>query len=107
MRQHGVNRQGRKRIFCVGQLLDQTDAVDDDIGTGTLQHTDQSILVEYIDPSQQACSALLGEILQRPSTAHCAPDFIRRIVAKRSIYGTAQHAGYAQHQYAHQYRPLP
>ncbi|MOA43674.1 hypothetical protein D3C78_1658460 [compost metagenome] len=54
MRQHGVNRQSRKRILGIGQLFDQPDAVDDYIRTDALQRTDQCILIKYIDSDQQA-----------------------------------------------------
>ncbi|MDT4874464.1 hypothetical protein FQZ97_1097670 [compost metagenome] len=81
MRQHGVNRQGRKWVFGIGQLLDQANTVDDDIWPNTLQHTDQRILVEYIDPAQQTPSALLGEMLQRTCATQCAPYLMLGILA--------------------------
>ena len=79
MRQHGIDRQGRQRVAGIGQLLDQADAVDDDLRFHPRHDGQQGILIEHIDTAEQPGVRGGGKMPQTRRTAHAAPGFMAGI----------------------------
>ena len=106
MRQHGVNRQGGKRIVGISQLFDQPHAINDHLRPDAQHYPGERIVVKEIDTGQEArLGGLRGEISPPPFTTHCPPDIMLLIFGKHPQYSIAQHPGYTQHQHSHQLLP--
>src|SRR5262249_29476432 len=94
VRQQGIDRNCRERVVSGRELLDQTDAIHNNIRFDLLEEVHEPVLVIYIN----SCLHLVGKgSIEMPSGA----DGTRRsingvpaVVRKRPEHDVAEHASY-------------
>ncbi|MCY1353634.1 hypothetical protein D9M69_399820 [compost metagenome] len=93
MGQHGIDRECGKRIFGIGQLFDEPDAVDDDIRLDPCQHRNQRVLVKHVDIADQRTVHVLRKVSCATRIAQSAPHLVVRVSMELPEHCATQHSG--------------
>ena len=101
MGQHGVERNGLERVVGIGYLLDQPDAVDNDVGLDTGKDPHNRVGVLDIDSGEEVWLEPVGKVSPSRLAAGRTNHRVGTAVTEHAEHGVAEHAGGTENKNLH------